>query len=81
MYEAVPALLSTVTAAVHVVQFMLGPPLGFSATFHVATVLAQFRVAPMIRFSVCQSRLSAKVFAGFEDCEPEHSVKYASLPG
>ncbi len=60
---------------------MLGPPLGSRAMFQVTTDLAQLRVAPMIRFSVCQSRLSEKVLAGFADCDPEHSVKYASLPG
>ena len=60
---------------------MLGPPLGFSAMFQVTTVLAQLRVAPMIRFSVCQSRVSAKVLAGLDDCVPEHSVKYVSLLG
>ena len=74
-------MLSTVTAPVQVVQFMVGPPLGSSATFHVTTDLAQFRVPPMIRCSVCQSSESANVLAGLDDCEPEHSVKYASLAG
>ena len=35
----------------------------------------------MIRFSVCQSRESAKVLAGLDDWVPEHSVKYVSLFG
>ena len=33
------AELLTVTSAVQVVQFMLGPPLGFSAMFQVTTDL------------------------------------------
>ena len=43
--------------------------------FQVTTDLAQLRVAPMIRFSVCQSSESAKVLAGLADWVPEHSVK------
>ena len=73
--------MSTVTTPVHVLQPIVGPPLGSSAMFHVTTDFAQLRVLPMIRFSACHIRVSENVFEVGFDWMPEHSVKYASLDG